>query len=210
MFEGMKTPTEIAKKYIQNPIAALSGPNLSVEIMLGRPAMAGIAGDNALEWTKLFTSQNFKTIVEEHPAVLEFGGAAKNIIALGAGLFDGYYENNACNAMGSFVAFALEDIEHIFKHKHDTALQHPSFIGDLFATCMSETSRNHEYGHKFGAALRQGKPTPKPEQTVEGIRTLQMVQKYSEANKIPLPTINALYNAFYKKGKVEDIISTWQ
>lgn len=210
LYEGIKTPTEIARKYIENKTAALSGPNLSAEIMLGRPTMAGIAGDNAFEWSKLFDSPSFKTITEEHATVLEFGGAAKNIIALGTGLLDGYYENNTCNTMGSLVAFALKDIEHIFEHKHDTTIHHPSFIGDLFATCMSESSRNHDYGHKFGTAIKQGKTLPKIEQTVEGIKTLQTLQKFAEQNKIKIPTITAIYNTFFKKGQIQDIIDSWQ
>lgn len=210
LYEGIKTPTEIASEYFKNPVAALTGPNLSAEIMLGRPAFAGIAGQNAHEWAKLLSSENFKTIVEQNPASIEFGGAVKNIIALGAGLFDGYYGDNACNSMGSFVAFALRDIEHIYQHKHDNPLNHLSFIGDLFTTCMSESSRNHEYGHKFGTSLKQGKKLEKPKTTVEGYRTLEIIQKYSVEHKMKLPTINALYEVFYGKGKIEDIIQTWQ
>jgi glycerol-3-phosphate dehydrogenase len=75
---------------------------------------------------------------------------------------------------------------------------------------MSENSRNHQFGHQFGSALRQGKPLPKPEQTVEGHRTLQIVQKYAEKNKIAMPIISSLYDVFFKKGNVEDVIASWR
>ncbi len=210
IYEGLKTPTELIKEQLKNPVATLMGPNLAAEIMLGRPAMATIAGDHAREWTQLFTSTNFRPIYEADAIGVEFGGAIKNIVALGAGVLDGYYGDNACNAMGSYIAFALRDIDHLYEHKGAADIPKLSFIGDLFATCMSENSRNHQFGHQFGAAIRQNKPLPKPEQTVEGFRTLQIVQKYAEQNKMTLPSITALYNVFFRKGKVEDIISTWQ
>jgi glycerol-3-phosphate dehydrogenase (NAD(P)+) len=210
LYDNLKTPTELIKQELKNPTAALMGPNLSVEIMLGRPAMAVIAGDHAQEWTRLFNSPSFRVVPETDAVGVEFGGAIKNIAALGAGLLDGYYSDSACNAMGSYIAFALREIDHIYEHKGSASIPRLSFIGDLFATCMSETSRNHQFGHQFGDAVKKGKPLPKPEQTVEGHRTLQIIQKYAEQHKIRIPTITATYNAFFKKGKVEEIIATWQ
>lgn len=210
LYEGLKTPTEIIREQLKNPVAALMGPNLAAELMLGRPAMTVIAGDGAAEWVALFTSPNFRPMAENDAVGAEFGGAIKNIVALGAGLIDGYYENNACNAMGSFIAFCLREIDHLYEHKTTRPIPTLSYIGDLFATCMSESSRNHQFGHQFGAAMRQNKKLPKPEQTVEGYRTLQIVQKYAEQRKITLPVINSLYNVFFRNGKVEDIVASWR
>jgi len=210
LYEGIKTPTEISNKYLSNPVAALTGPNLSAEIMIDVPTMTGIAGSHADEWIKLFTTVTFKPIKEHNAAAIEFGGAVKNIIALGAGLLDGYFDGKGCNAMGSFIAFALKDIEHIYHHKHDNPLNHLSFIGDLFTTCMSESSRNHEYGHKFGSELRKGKKLDKPEKTVEGYRTLQIIFDYAVKHKMKLPTLTALYNVFFADGKIKDIVDCWK
>ncbi len=186
------------------------GPNLATELMLDRPAMAVIAGDNAQEWANYFNSKTFRAIAEKDIVGIEYGGAIKNIIALGAGLIDGYYADNTCNVMGSFIAFALREVEHLYQHKSNNPIPELSFIGDLFATCMSENSRNHQFGHKFGAALREDKTLPKPEQTVEGYRTLQIAQKYAEQHNIALPTLTALNKVFFGKGKVEDIIESWK
>ncbi len=210
IYDNLKTPSELKKEKLSNPVAALMGPNLASEIMLGRPAMAAIAGDNATEWPALLNGPAFKVITEKDIIGIEYGGAIKNIIALGAGLIDGYYGDNTCNAMGSFIAFSLREVEHLYKHKSNNPIPELSFIGDLFATSMSENSRNHQFGHKFGSALKEGKTPPKPEQTVEGYRTLQIAQKYAEEHKIALPTITALNKVFYGKGKVEDIIEGWR
>lgn len=209
LFENLETPTGLIKSRLKNPVAALMGPNLSVEIMLGRPAFAVVAGDFDDEWAELFNSADFKAVTGTDMVGVEFGGAIKNIVALGAGLLDGFFDGNACNAMGGFAAFALRDIEHLYGHKCASDIPKLSFIGDLFATCMSETSRNHEFGHKYGIALRFNSPLPKPEQTVEGYRTLQIVQKYADQHKFRIPTITALYNVFFGKGRIDDIVGSW-
>ncbi len=210
IYDNLKTPSEIIKEQLANPVAALMGPNLAAEIMQNKPAIAVIAGDNSHEWASYFNSTTFKAIAETDIVGIEFGGAIKNVVALGAGLLDGYYEKDTCNSMGSFVAFALREIQHLYEHKSSSTIPELSFIGDLFATCMSENSRNHQFGHQFGSVLREGKPTPKPEQTVEGYRTLQIVQTYAEKNKITMPTITALYNVFFRNGKIENIIESWR
>ena len=210
LYDGLITPSQLIKSKLKNPVAALMGPNLSVEIMLDRPAMACIAGDFAREWACFFNGVSFKAVPCNDIVGIEFGGAIKNIVALGAGLFDGYYENNACNAMGSFAAFALREIESLYNHKGSAGIPSLSFIGDLFATCMSETSRNHDFGHRFGSALRLKQALPVPEETVEGYRTIQIVQKYAEKNKIEIPVIAALYNVFFKNGSVQSIVDSWE
>lgn len=209
IYDGLLTPSEVIRRFLRNPVAALMGPNLSVEIMLGRPASAAFAGEGADEWAGLFSSRLFKTFVERDLVSIEFGGAIKNIVALGAGLLDGFYWQNACNAIGSFAGFALRDIERLYAQKSNARIPQTSFIGDLFATCVSETSRNHRFGHDFGTALREKSALPVPEETVEGYRTLQIVHDYAKSNGLMLPVIDALYNVFFKHGNIEGLIESW-
>ena len=209
VFPELQTPTELIQRTFKNPLAAFNGPNLSTEIMLGRPAMATIAGDDAETWATLFRSPTFAVSVDEDSVGSEFGAAVKNIIALGAGFIDGYYDGNACNTMGSFVTFALSEVEQLYTHKSSSPLPRLSFIGDLFATCFSETSRNHQYGNLFGTALREKKPLPQAEGTVEGYRTLAMVHAYLHKHHIASPVVEALYSIFYEQGSMEDLIESW-
>jgi len=150
IYDELKTPTELIRETLQNPLAALMGPNLSVELMKDRPAITSIAGDHADDWVKLLKTNTFTPIKEEDRTGIEFGGALKNIVALGAGLIDGYYEEDAYNAMGSFAALTLREIEELYVHKSNKPIPQLAFIGDLMATCLSETSRNHRHGHESG------------------------------------------------------------
>jgi len=210
LYEGLRTPTEIIKEKIQNPVAALMGPNLSVELMDGKPALTVIAGDDAQAWADLFKSDTFFPIIEEDCIGIEFGGALKNIVALGAGCIHGYYGDQSHNTLGSLIAFAIKDIETIYKHKKGTPLPQLSFISDLFATCMSETSRNHQHGHKCGEALAQKKAVPDANGTVEGLNTLAIVHTYLSANKLNAPTIDALHAIFSGQKSLTYLFQMWQ
>lgn len=210
LYEGLKTSTELIKETLKKPAATLQGPNISVEVKKDLPCMTGIAGDNANEWAALLTTDTFKPHVEDDAVALEFGGAIKNIFALGTGLIAGYYEKDSYNTQGSLVAHAFKDVQHLFSHKKHTPLSHPSFIGDLFTTCMSDESRNHHYGTRVGDALREKKQRPEPEELVEGLHTIRIVHAYAEEHKIPIKTIHALYTIFSDNGTMDDLVNSWQ
>ncbi len=204
LYENLKTPTELIREKLNKPVATLIGPNLSAEIIAGAPAVTSIAGEYAEEWTVLLSSKNFTVVTAEESVVLEFGGAVKNVIALGVGLIKGYYHKNYYNIIGGFVAFMLKEMESIYGR-----IIPPLVIGDLFSTAMSETSRNYKYGFSSGMNLKNGIKLKPPAETVEGYNTLRTINVYVEERKIKAPVTRALFKIFFEKGKVEDLVTAW-
>ncbi len=204
LFSQLRTPTEILEKVLSNDVATLNGPNLSSEMMADKPTITTIAGKRAQYWTKHFDRVRFLPVIERDAVGCEFGAAAKNIIAVGAGFIDGYF--GSCNTMGSFVGLAANDLMTLYRHKTGRHLPHLSFYSDLFATSMSEESRNHHYGHEFGTAVKHKKTLPKVEGTIEGLRALDMVVEYCRKNKIELTAIDALNATLALKEKPETIL----
>ena len=196
LYDNLVTPTELIRQHLANPVATLIGPNLSSEIMQGKPAMTVIAGDFATTWAAFFNSSHFVVIVESDCIGNEFAGAVKNIIALGTGLIHGYYGKDSYNAMGSFISLAVQDINQLYRHKSAQPMPQVSFLGDLFATCMSDSSRNHHFGHLVGCALKENQPIPQPEQMVEGLRTLHIVVHYAKTHTLSIPRVFALESVF--------------
>ena len=80
-------------------ICALSGPNLSREIIGGKPAstvVASVNTDAARAAQDILNSNMFRVYTNEDIVGVELGGALKNIIALAAGVCDGLdYGDNA-------------------------------------------------------------------------------------------------------------------
>jgi len=89
---------EINPRYAGN-ICALSGPQLSQELIHGRPAAAVVAAvdkETAKKAQRLLTCPNFCVFTHTDIIGVELGGALKNILALGAGIADGLgYGDNA-------------------------------------------------------------------------------------------------------------------
>ncbi|RJQ22275.1 hypothetical protein C4580_01030 [Candidatus Woesearchaeota archaeon] len=207
LFSGLKTPTEILSEHLSNPTATLNGPNLASEILHKNPTITTLAGERAQYWMKTLDGPNFHCIHEKDATGAQFAAAAKNIIAIGAGLIDGYFAHHACNTMGSFTGLATLDLQALYRHKHKKQLPTLSFVSDLFATSMSEESRNHAYGHSCGTALLQGKPRPLPSGTIEGLRALDLVTDYSRKHKLALPAIDALRDTLEGKHKPDTILT---
>ncbi len=82
-------------------ICALSGPNLSREILKDLPAATVVAAEDegiAKTAQKLFTTPNFCVFTNSDIAGVELGGALKNIIALAAGMLDGLGAGDSAKA----------------------------------------------------------------------------------------------------------------
>jgi len=209
LYDNLETPSHLIKRTLSNPIASLMGPNLSVEINAGKPTMAAIAGDDADTWARILHSDRFAIVVEDDLEGIEFGGAIKNIIALGVGLIHGYFGDNSYNTMGSLLAFGLRDAESLYQAKNNRAIPRLAFISDLFATCSSDTSRNHQHGHKLGESLLKGERPP-VEGTIEGLRTLTIAFHYAQKHGLHVPLITALHKVFAHNGTMDDVLETWR
>ncbi|MDD5701864.1 MAG: NAD(P)H-dependent glycerol-3-phosphate dehydrogenase, partial [Dehalococcoidales bacterium] len=89
---------ETSSKFHSN-ICVLSGPNLAREILMGLPAAAIAAAENANTsrvMQRLMTTPAYCVFTHTDVIGVELGGALKNIIALGAGMADGLaYGDNA-------------------------------------------------------------------------------------------------------------------
>lgn len=205
LYENLETPTQILAKTLKNPLATLNGPNLSEEIMKDKPTITTIAGKFSEEWQSIITNEGFRVLIEEDPVGAEYGAATKNIVAIGAGILDGYCESK--NAIGSFIALTLDELEVLYHKKYGRQLPRIGFIADLIATCISESSRNHQYGHALGKALKNKDRIPTPEGTIEGLRTLTILEKYLKKENLELKSIQALSEVLRGEKSVEKLIT---
>ena len=134
-------------------VGALSGPNLSKEILAGQPTATVIAsefdevikiGQEKLSGGKfyVFGSQDIKSA--------EFAGVWKNIIAVGAGILAG--KGMGKNMQAMLITRGLREIIIFgeFLGAQKEAFLGTAGIGDLIATATSELSRNFTFGKRLG------------------------------------------------------------
>ncbi len=198
----LQLPTQILKEELKtNKIAALSGPNLSAEIVKGLPAAAVAAAEDqtvAKAVQEAFMLERFRVYVNTDPIGVQLGGALKNIIAIAAGAADGLDLGN--NAKSSLLIRGIAEISRLgiaigAKPQTFTGL---SGMGDLITTCASNLSRNHW----VGAQIAQGKKLPdilkNMKNIAEGVFTCKAALDLAKKHKVELPVTKEVYAVLYK------------
>ncbi len=147
-------PTEIiAGSWPQAPTAILSGPSFATDIGHGLPtAVTLAAADPALarSLAEALSSPAFRIYHSGDPRGVEIGGAAKNVLAIAAGIAIGLGFGESARA--ALVARGFAELRR-FGEAHGAdpeTLMGLSGLGDVVLSCASPQSRNFAYGLALG------------------------------------------------------------
>ena len=149
-------------------VAALSGPNLAIEIARRQPASAVVAAlDEALA-TRIqarLGRRRFRLYVNRDVLGVELCGALKNIVAIAAGAAEefGFGDNGKAGLMTRGLAEMTR--VGIAAGANPLTFAGLAGIGDVIATCGSPLSRNH----RLGVELARGRTWAEIEATLAGV-----------------------------------------
>ena len=198
-----QTPSQIWRSLIpDHPLVVLSGPNLSQEIMAGKPAATVVAStdDLAAQFVQnIFASRNFRVYTNSDPIGVELGGTLKNVIAIAVGACDGL--NLGTNAKSALITRSLIEIIRVGEYfgAQPETFWGLSGLGDLLATCNSNLSRNYQVGY----AIAQGKSLDQAiasiKGTAEGVNTANVLIEISDREKISVPVSRYVYRLLQGK-----------
>ena len=146
------------------PAAVLSGPSFAREVALGLPAALTVASEDAefaREVAHWLHDPMLRLYSSNDVIGVELGGAAKNVIAIAAGIADGL--GFGLNARAALITRGLAELTRLGlalggRPETFTGL---SGMGDLILTCTGDLSRNRQLGLRLAAgeslegALRQ-------------------------------------------------------
>jgi glycerol-3-phosphate dehydrogenase (NAD(P)+) len=172
------------------PVAALSGPNHAEEIADGLPAAAVIASEDEDLGVRLqheLISPRFRVYVNTDLVGVELCAAAKNVIALGAGVSDGLGMGD--NAKAALMTRGLAEMARL----GDAAGARPETfaglagMGDLIVTCWSRHSRNLRAGELIAAGKTPEEAEAEIAMAVEGIPTAPVLRGLAHRLGIELP-----------------------
>ena len=130
-------------------ICALSGPNLAREVLRGVPCSTVIASEELESATRaqaLATSPRFRVYTNADIVGVEFGGALKNIIAIGSGICDGLGFGD--NAKAAFMTRGMAEITRLGVAGGANPITFAGLagMGDLMATCSSRPQQEPSRG----------------------------------------------------------------
>jgi glycerol-3-phosphate dehydrogenase (NAD(P)+) len=192
-----QTPSQIWRSLIpDHPLVVLSGPNLSKEIVDGKPAATVVAStdDLAAQFIQtIFASRNFRVYTNSDPIGVELGGTLKNVIAIAVGACDGL--NLGTNAKSALIARSLIEIIRVgvyFGAQPET-FWGLSGLGDLLATCNSNLSRNYQIGYAIAQGQSLEAAIANVQGTAEGVNTANVLIEISDREKISVPVSRYVY-----------------
>ena len=134
--------------------AILSGPSFAADVARGLPTAVTLAAARrrarARRWRTRSTPATFRPYHSTDVRGVEIGGAAKNVLAIAAGIVTGRGLGASAAAALTTRGFAeLLRFGRAFGAKPET-MTGLSGLGDLILTCSSPQSRNFSFGVALG------------------------------------------------------------
>jgi glycerol-3-phosphate dehydrogenase (NAD(P)+) len=186
---------------LARPLCVLSGPNLSREIAGGLPAATIIASRNlaiAEEVRDVLMGPFFRVYTNEDVAGVELAGALKNIVAIGAGMCDGFGYGD--NAKAGFITRGLAEIARLGVAAGAQPLTFLGLagVGDLMATCYSPLSRNHRVGIELAKGKALNDVLSSLGQVAEGVTTTVAARNLAGRYGVEMPITEKTYQVLFE------------
>jgi glycerol-3-phosphate dehydrogenase (NAD(P)+) len=187
-------------------IAALSGPNLAIEIARGLPASAVVAAEDPEVADRIVARlgrRAFRLYVNADVLGVELCGALKNILAIAAGAADelGFGDNGKAGLMTRGLAEMTR--LGIAAGANPLTFAGLAGIGDVIATCGSGLSRNH----RLGEELARGRPWADIEASLggvaEGAYTVDAALALAQRHNVEMPIAQEVHNALFEGKSVQ-------
>ena len=182
-------------------ICALSGPNLSVEIAIGLPALATAASVSieTAERVQMMTSgERFRVYASDDIIGVELGGTLKNIIAIGAGFIDA--SGLGSNLKAAYVTRGLHEITllGLALGAKPTTFAGLSGVGDMLTTCYSPLSRNYRLGTRLAEGDTVEDALEYVGQTAEGVPTTRATLRIARQLGVEMPITETAHKVMFE------------
>lgn len=196
-----------AEELPQVEIAILSGPSFAEDVCRGLPTAVTLAAfheDLAKSLSELLSTRSFRLYWTSDVRGAEIGGAAKNVLAIAAGLAEG--RALGASAKAALVARGFAELARFGKAlgaRPDT-LMGLSGLGDLILSCGSQQSRNFTLGMALAKGGSPGEASGG--KLAEGAFTAQALVAMARERKVEMPIAEAIDAILEGRLSVDDAI----
>ncbi|MDX9923136.1 MAG: NAD(P)H-dependent glycerol-3-phosphate dehydrogenase [Ignavibacteriaceae bacterium] len=183
-------------------IGVLSGPSHAEEVSKKIPT-AVVSASEDLETAKMiqaaFMNSYFRVYHSDDILGVEYGGALKNVIAIGAGIVDGAGFGD--NTKAAIMTRGIAEISRLgisLGAKPET-FSGLSGMGDLIVTCMSKHSRNRFVGEQIGKGKKLKQVIESMNMVAEGVETCKSVYELTTEHNILAPICHGVYEILFEE-----------
>ncbi|MBQ4843933.1 NAD(P)H-dependent glycerol-3-phosphate dehydrogenase [Pseudoalteromonas sp. MMG005] len=190
------------------PLAVLSGPTFAKEMAAGLVTAISVSATHnefAAELAKLLhCGRSFRVYNNDDFIGIQLGGAVKNVIAIGAGMSDGF--GFGANARTALITRGLAELCRLgcaLGARSETFMGMAG-LGDLILTCTDNQSRNRRFGLALGKGLAVQEAMDSIGQVVEGFRNTKEVYLLAKRSGIEMPITEQIYQVLYQQKDVKE------
>lgn len=191
-----KLPLEVLQETLpHHPHAVLSGPNFAIEVAKSLPSAATLAAKElhlAQNLAKILSTNSFHLYANSDILGVQLAGAAKNVIAIGAGICIGAAMGE--NARAALITRCLAELGSLVSAMGGEAssLYSLAGIGDLILTATGAGSRNYSLGYKLGQGETLDTILKNRKAVSEGVFTAPALLKAAKEHHIDMPLIKMI------------------
>jgi glycerol-3-phosphate dehydrogenase (NAD(P)+) len=188
--------------------AVLSGPSFAADVARGLPTAVTLAAADetlARELAESLRSATFRVYHSTDVRGVEIGGAAKNVLAIAAGIVVGRRLGASAQAALTTRGFAeLMRFGRAFGAKPET-LTGLSGLGDLILTCTSPQSRNYALGVELGSGKSPSEAGAG--RLAEGAHTASALVELARSKGVEMPIAEAVDDVLAGRLPVNEAIA---
>ncbi len=188
-------------------VCVLSGPSHAEEVGRDLPTTIVVGAfdrDTAKFVQDVFMNDNFRVYTSPDMLGIEIGAALKNVIALAAGMADGYGLGD--NAKAALITRGIAEISRLgmaMGGEFET-FSGLSGIGDLVVTCASMHSRNRRAGILIGQGKSMQEAMDEVKMVVEGVYSAKAALKLAEQYDVDMPIVKGVNEILFEGKSVGD------
>jgi glycerol-3-phosphate dehydrogenase (NAD(P)+) len=170
--------------------AILSGPSFAGDVARGLPTAVTLATHDealAVALVHALGSATFRPYHSTDVRGVEIGGAAKNVLAIAAGIVAG--KRLGASALAALTTRGFSELQRLGRACGARAetMSGLSGLGDLLLSCSTAQSRNFS----LGAALGRGEQPPR-DKLAEGEFTAPVLVELAASKNVDMPVANAV------------------
>ncbi len=188
-------------------VCVLSGPSHAEEVGKNLPTtivVGAFSKDTAKIVQNTFMSDVFRVYISPDMLGIEIGAALKNVVALAAGMADGYGLGD--NAKAALITRGIAEISRLgmaMGGKFET-FAGLSGIGDLVVTCASMHSRNRRAGILIGQGKSYQEAMDEVKMVVEGVHSARAALKLARQYDVDMPIVQGVNEILFEGKSVSE------
>ena len=182
------------------PMAVLSGPTFAKEVAAGLPTAMTVAATDQSYADRIADYLHcdcFRAYTAGDIIGVQVGGAAKNIMAIGAGISDGL--GFGANARAALITRGLAEIIRLgvaMGAERETFMGLTG-LGDLVLTCTDDQSRNRRMGLALARGLSVEQAKSEIGQSVEGVGAAKVIRQNAQQYAVDMPITEQIYRVLH-------------